>query len=57
MLFYSIEIIAECYHFLGDDEKSKDYYKQAYYIYKAIGDNHGLNSIKTEIAKYFGSDF
>lgn len=53
----AIEIIAECYHFLGDDEKSKDYYKQAYYIYKAIGDNHGLDSMKTEIAKYFGSDF
>ncbi|WP_076917629.1 helix-turn-helix domain-containing protein [Negativibacillus massiliensis] len=53
----SIEIIAECYHFLGDDEKSKDYYKQAYYIYKAIGDSHGLDSMKTEIAKYFGSDF
>ena len=53
----SIEIIAECYHFLGDDEKSKDYYKQAYYIYKAIGDSHGLDSMKTEIAKYFGSNF
>lgn len=53
----TLEIIAECYHFLGDDEKSKDYYRQAYYLYKAVGRNHGIELVRSETQQYFGSDF
>lgn len=53
----TLEIIAECYHFLGDDEKSKDYYRQAYYLYKAVGRNHGIELVRSETQQYFGSNF
>lgn len=53
----TLEIIAECYHSLGDDEKSKDYYRQAYYLYKAVGRNHGIELVRSETQQYFGSNF
>lgn len=52
-----ITIIAECYHFLGEDEKSKSYYKQAFYIFLAIDDKHNSEAIKTETKRYFGENF
>lgn len=53
----TIALIAECHHFLGEDNKSKDYYRQSYYIYKAIGDQRGAGVITAESKKYFGDDF
>lgn len=52
-----ITTIAECYHFLGDDEKSKDYYKQAYYIHKALDNQRSIKIITSEVREYFGTDF
>lgn len=52
-----IAIIAECYHFLNQDEKSMYYYKQAYYLLRAIDKQHGAESIKAEIQEYFGDQF
>lgn len=52
-----LAIIAECYHFLNQDEKSKSYYKQAYYLLLAIDNRHGAESTKAEIQKYFGDQF
>lgn len=52
-----IAIIAECYHFLNQDEKSKRYYKQAFYLFEAINNKRGTEIIKSEIQEYFNSDF
>lgn len=53
----TIAIIAECYHFLNQDEKSKAYYKQALYLFKAIDNKRGLKIITEDAKKYFGDDF
>lgn len=53
----TIAIIAECYHFLNQDEKSKAYYKQALYLFKAIDNKRGLKIITDDAKKYFGDDF
>lgn len=53
----TIAIIAECYHFLNQDEKSKAYYKQAFYLFKAIDNKRSLRIITDEAKKYFGDDF
>lgn len=53
----TIALIAECYHFIEEDNKSKDYYRQSYYIYKAIGDQRGVKIITDEAKKYFGNSF
>lgn len=53
----TIAIIAECYHFLNQDEKSKAYYKQALYLFKAIDNKRGIKIITDDAKKYFGDDF
>lgn len=53
----TVALIAECCHFLGKDEKSKDYYKQAYYISKAIDNTGCLHTVMKEVKEYFGDDF
>lgn len=53
----TIAMIAECFHFLGEDDKSKDYYRQAYYLYKAIGRERGIEVVLSETQKYFGESF
>lgn len=57
MLAPTIALIAECNHFLGDDSKNKEYYRQSYYIYKAVDDERGARVITAEAKKYFGEDF
>ena len=52
-----IALVAECYHFLNDDNKSIEYYRQAYYIHKAIGNEKSIGVIMSETKKYFGNDF
>ena len=52
-----IALMAECYHFLNDDNKSIEYYRQAYYIHKAIGNEKSIEVIMSETKKYFGNDF
>lgn len=46
-----LHIIAECQHYLGNDTESKDLYFQAYYLYKAFEDRHGLDSLKRDISE------
>ena len=52
-----IALMSECYHFLNDDKKSIEYYRQAYYIHKAIGNEKSIGVIMSETKKYFGNDF
>ena len=48
---------AECHHFLGDDEKSRDFYFQAYYLMKVIGDNSNLQILKRKAKKEINLEF
>ncbi len=52
-----LNVLAESYHFLGDDTKSKEYYYQTYYLGKVIGDEHNLQIIRDDAMKYLGIDF
>lgn len=45
-------IIAGCYYHIENYPQSADYYRQAYYLYKAIGDDHNRSIIQKE-AKNF----
>lgn len=40
---------AECHHLLGNDEKSRDLYHQAYYLMKAIGDSDNSQRLKRKV--------
>lgn len=44
-----LAILAECYFYKKDNETSKQLYYQAYYIYKAIGDESNCSIIKREM--------
>lgn len=52
----SLHIMAECYHCLGDDKKSRDLYFQAYGIYKAIGHELDLLCLKKDVQEQLGID-
>lgn len=47
-----LEIEAECRHFMGDDEISKELYYQSYYLCKVIGYQVGLEIVKKEAKEY-----
>lgn len=51
-----IEIMAECYHFLNNDERSKELYRQAYYLYQAIDNEKGVRLVESEMQQYFGKN-
>lgn len=43
-----LAIIAGCYYYMENYPQSADYYRQAYYLYKAIGDDHNRSIIQKE---------
>ncbi len=49
-----LAIQAESHFFLGNLEKSKNLYYQAYYIYEVLGDTDNLAIMKQEMKEYFG---
>ena len=51
-----LSVLAESYHFLGDQAKSKDYYYQTYYLGKVVGDEHNLQIIHADAMRYLGID-
>lgn len=52
-----IAIQAECHHFLGNNDKSRDLYYQAYYLMKAIGNDSNLHVVKKKAKKQVGLEF
>lgn len=46
-----LAIQADCYHLLNDDAKSREYYRQAYYLMKIIGDESNLQILKRKAEK------
>lgn len=49
-----LHILAECWHYLGKDEKSKELYFQAFYVYKAYESRHGLEILKKDALEQLG---
>lgn len=49
-----LEVKAECFYFLGEEEKSKDLYFQAYYLCKAVRNDHDMEIIRKEVKAYTG---
>lgn len=52
-----IHTMAECYYYLGDLEKSKKLYYNAYYVYKAIGEKHNCDILERETKEHFDIEF
>lgn len=47
-----LEVEAECRHFMGDEETSKELYYQSYYLCKVIEYQVGLEVVKKEAKEY-----
>ena len=47
-----LAIIAECYYFMGEGDRAKEFYYQAYYIYKAVRDENSMNHIRKEMKEH-----
>lgn len=47
-------ILAECHYHLGDHERSKELYRQAYYLFKIIEDKRNLDIITVEAKEALG---
>lgn len=47
-------ILAECHYHLGNHETSTELYRQAYYLFKIIEDEHNLAIIKVEAKEFLG---
>ena len=52
-----LAIQAECYYFIEDDIRSRDYYNQSYYLMKAVGDNANLQILIENARKDIGLIF
>ena len=52
----TLAIMAECYHFLNNDERSKELYRQAYYLHQAIDNERGVQLVESEMQRYFGKN-
>lgn len=51
-----LAIEAECAYYLGNRDDSIELYCQAYYIYKAIGDEHNLKKLQRDARQQLGED-
>lgn len=49
-----IAIMAECYYFLDNIQKSKELYIQAYHLYGALGRQRDVDRVRKEMKEYFG---
>lgn len=52
-----IHIMAECYHFAGNDKKSLALFHQAYYIYLAIDNTADRKQLMASVKEYFDFTF
>lgn len=52
-----LSVMAESWHFLGEDERSRELYCQAYYTAEAIGDRRRMKYIRYDAGNYLGMEF
>lgn len=48
---------AECYHYLGNNDNSKNLYLQAYHIYSAVGNKEDLAILLSDVRKQLGTNW
>ena len=51
-----IHIMAECQHFLGNDEESKNLYNRAYRLYQEYGNIYNCSILEREVQTYHRTD-
>ncbi len=51
-----LSVLAESWHYLGDDEKSRDLYYQTYYLCKVIGDDDNAQATLADAKAQLGID-
>ena len=49
-----LAVQAECFYFLGELEKSKELYLQAYSLYEAFEDESNMKNMRREMSEYLG---
>lgn len=54
---HCLEIEAECRHFMGDDESSRELYYQSYYLCKVVKYKVGLDVVRQEAKEYLNIQF
>jgi len=52
-----LAIMGECYHFIGQNDKSAESYLQAYYLYKALDKFSALETVRREAKEYLNLEF
>ena len=52
-----LDIMGGCYFYKGDHEQCKEYYRCAYYIYKAIGNDSDRLRLEKDAKNRLGQDF
>jgi len=52
-----LAIQAECHYFLDNDQKSREFYRQAYYLMKVIGHDANLQILRENAKKALGLEF
>lgn len=50
-------VLGECYYFLGEEEKSKEQFCSAYYLYKAMEDFENAKLMQKNVWDYFNMEF
>lgn len=51
-----LHTMAGCYHFLGDDEKSKSLFQLAYSFYQIVNDQKNIPPLKADATEYCGME-
>lgn len=52
-----LHLMGECYFCQGDVNRCKEYYRDAYCLYKVIGDEHNRRLLEKDIAEHLGLKF
>lgn len=52
-----LDILGCCYYYTGDQEKCREYYRCAYYLYKAIGNEHDRLLLEKAAQEQLGPGF
>ena len=52
-----LTIQAESHYFIGNDRKSRDLYRQAFYLTKVVGNEYSLQVLRENAKEYLGMEF
>lgn len=52
-----LDLLGGCYFFVGDRERCEKYYRRAYYMYEAIGNESDRLLLEKDAKEHLGADF